>query len=270
MRAIGGAACELRTIETGPDARSVLVHPDHVILASVAGGGRDVRVSVDGAPAYRGPKLAGAAGFFPRHRRVESIWPASRLRYLLVTIPHAALEGLADSPLRDDHWRAAPSLDDQLMQAAMAEIGEVLARPANPTDDLLAEALVSTLQLKLIQRCSRYADPERGGVAPLRRALDLVEDHLGERITIADLCAASGIPRARLARAFREQTGMPPHRYIVTRRLERACVMLTTTDLLVSEIAARVGFASGSHLTALLQQHMSLCPRAIRQGGRRI
>ena len=136
-------------------------------------------------------------------------------------------------------------------------------------DDLLADALVSTLQLKLVQRRSEYANPDAGGVAPLRRAFELIEERLGERITIADLCAASGIPRARLSRAFREQTGAPPHRYIVMRRLERARALLATTDLLVGEVAARVGCASGSHLTALLQQQMNLCPRAIRQGSRR-
>lgn len=269
-RVVGTADCDLREIDTIHRSRSILVHPHHVLLATVKGGGPDVSVTVDGAAAYRGPKLTGAAAYFPRGRRVESVWPATRLRYLLVTIPHDGLEELADRALQGDDWHAAANLADPLIQSAMAELGRVVGGPSNPVDDLLADALVSTLQLKLIQRHSGYGDPTTGATGSLRQALDLVEDRIGERITIADLCAASGMPRGRLSRAFRDQTGSSPHQYVIKRRLDRACQLLATTDLRVQDIATRLGFASGSHLTALLQQHLNLCPRTIRHRSGRI
>jgi hypothetical protein len=95
----GPSTCELVTIEVGPDARSVIEHPDHVLLAAVAGGAEDVKISVDRGPTLRLSKLAGAAAFFPGGRRVESVWPAARLRYLLVTTPHHALEAKVERTL---------------------------------------------------------------------------------------------------------------------------------------------------------------------------
>lgn len=269
MRRIGLVTCEVRTIDTAPGARSTLLLPEHAVLAALAGGGRDVAVRVDGSPAFRGPKLAGAAGFFPAGRRMESVWPAGRLRYLLVTAPQAEVERLADHALPDDAWRTQADLADTLAQAILQELGRLVVRPASPVDDLLASALVDTLLLRLIQRSSTYGDPAPGPAGPLGPTLDHIEAHLDRALTVADLSAISGIPRARLHRAFRESTGLAPHQYVTQRRLARAAELLAGTDLPVGEVAARVGCASGSHLAALLRVHRDASPRAIRHRAKR-
>jgi transcriptional regulator GlxA family with amidase domain len=50
------------------------------------------------------------------------------------------------------------------------------------------------------------------------------------------------------ARAFRQSLGIPPHNYIVQRRVEHAQQMLRNTDLPLSEIAIEAGFTDQSHL----------------------
>lgn len=62
--------------------------------------------------------------------------------------------------------------------------------------------------------------------------------------TVSTLCTVSGISEAHFARSFKEAFGVPPHRYLLTRRVERARSLLRDTDLTVTEIAFAVGWNS--------------------------
>jgi len=54
----------------------------------------------------------------------------------------------------------------------------------------------------------------------------------------------SGVSEAHFARSFRDAFGVPPHRYLLTRRIERATALLRDTDLPIIEIAFRTGWNS--------------------------
>lgn len=58
------------------------------------------------------------------------------------------------------------------------------------------------------------------------------------------LAEVSGVSAAHFARAFHEAFGAPPHRYLLTRRIERAKALLRDTDLQVTEIAFQTGWNS--------------------------
>lgn len=51
------------------------------------------------------------------------------------------------------------------------------------------------------------------------------------------LARVSGVSEAHFARSFKEAFGIPPHRYLLTRRIERATAMLRDTELSITEIA---------------------------------
>ncbi len=63
-------------------------------------------------------------------------------------------------------------------------------------------------------------------------------------LTVADLAGISGVSQAHFARAFKIAFGVPPHRYLLTRRIERAAALLRDTDLPVIEIALATGWNS--------------------------
>lgn len=65
---------------------------------------------------------------------------------------------------------------------------------------------------------------------------------------------------------FKQSTGMAPHQYVITRRIERAKALLTQTRLPIAEIATRTGFADQSHLTRLMRRHTGLTPKMLRDG----
>ncbi len=65
-----------------------------------------------------------------------------------------------------------------------------------------------------------------------------------EEWPIRRLARVSGVSEAHFARSFKAAFGAPPHRYLLTRRLERAAALLRDTDLAITEIAFQTGWSS--------------------------
>jgi AraC-like DNA-binding protein len=78
----------------------------------------------------------------------------------------------------------------------------------------------------------------------LLRAKDRIDGAPYEAWPVARLAAVSGVSAAHFARAFKQAFGAPPHRYLLTRRVERATTLLRDTDLPITEIAFQVGWES--------------------------
>src|SRR5215212_5777242 len=65
-----------------------------------------------------------------------------------------------------------------------------------------------------------------------------------EEWPVRRLARVSGVCEAHFARSFKEAFGVPPHRYLLTRRIERATALLRDTDLGITEIAMQTGWSS--------------------------
>jgi transcriptional regulator GlxA family with amidase domain len=61
---------------------------------------------------------------------------------------------------------------------------------------------------------------------------------------VARLASVSGVSEAHFARVFKQAFGLPPHRYLLTRRVERAKALLRDTELAITEIAFQTGWNS--------------------------
>lgn len=55
------------------------------------------------------------------------------------------------------------------------------------------------------------------------------------------LASVRGVSAAHFARSFRQAFGVPPRRYLLSRRIERAKILLRDTDLKVTAIAFCTG-----------------------------
>jgi transcriptional regulator GlxA family with amidase domain len=78
----------------------------------------------------------------------------------------------------------------------------------------------------------------------LLRARDRMDSAPDEEWPVARLAKLSGVSEAHFARSFRDAFGVPPHRYLLTRRIERAKALLRDTDLPITEIALQTGWNS--------------------------
>ena len=78
----------------------------------------------------------------------------------------------------------------------------------------------------------------------LLRAKDRMDAASHEQWSVARLARISGVSEAHFARSFKQAFGAPPHRYLLTRRIERATALLRDTGLSITEIAFQTGWAS--------------------------
>jgi AraC-like DNA-binding protein len=85
-------------------------------------------------------------------------------------------------------------------------------------------------------------DPEL--LRRLLRAKDRMDAASHAGWPVPRLACVSGVSEAHFARSFKEAFGVPPHRYLLTRRLERATALLRDTDLSITEIAFETGWIS--------------------------
>jgi AraC family transcriptional regulator len=108
--------------------------------------------------------------------------------------------------------------------------------------------------------------PRAGGLSQrqLRRAIDYIDAHLGGDPSLAELAAVTALSPVYFARQFKLATGLPPHQYLLQRRLERAKRLLSAGELPISAIAVDCGFCHQEHLTRLFRRHCGTTPAAYR------
>jgi len=134
---------------------------------------------------------------------------------------------------------------------------------------LYTESLTNLLAVHLLRNYSGFSSkrtPEDGPLSQLQlnQLKDVIEERLAEDLTIADLAAVVHMSPFHFARAFKTATGLPPHRYLTHRRIERAKFLLSVTRLPVAEVAYRVGFENKSHFSAQFRKATGTTPKAYR------
>ena len=135
---------------------------------------------------------------------------------------------------------------------ANAELGRALKQIDTLRDDLRRE----NLQLR------EEAAATRGGLAPwqLRRAEALMSENLSLQVPLGQVAQECGLSVRHLTRAFRQSTGVPPHRWLLDRRVERAKELLPNSALTLSDVALACGFGDQSHFTRTFTAAVRLSP----------
>jgi transcriptional regulator GlxA family with amidase domain len=105
-------------------------------------------------------------------------------------------------------------------------------------------------------------DPEL--LRRLLRAKDRMDAASHEAWPMARLARASAVSAAHFARSFKQAFGVPPHRYLLTRRIERATALLRDTELPITEIAFQTGWESLGTFGRTFRDITGESPSAIR------
>jgi transcriptional regulator GlxA family with amidase domain len=109
-------------------------------------------------------------------------------------------------------------------------------------------------------------DPEL--LRRLLRAKDRMDAASHEHWPVRRLARVSGVSEAHFARSFKQAFGVPPHRYLLTRRIERATALLRDTDLSITEIAFQTGWESLGTFGRTFRDVTGESPGAIRSRAR--
>jgi AraC-like DNA-binding protein len=153
--------------------------------------------------------------------------------------------------------------DEVMLHLALA-LMPALANPRE-ANTLFADHVFAAIRLHLAQTYGGLkALPEKafGGLAPWqeRRVKDLLLGDLQADCSLSDLASACGISTRHLVRTFKATTGLPPHRWLLRKRVERAKQLLERTNDSLSTIALTCGFADQSHLTRVFHATTGASP----------
>jgi AraC family transcriptional regulator len=160
----------------------------------------------------------------------------------------------------------------QLVGALRAVDAELMASGLGGS--LASESLANVLAVHLIRHilAPGRALHARDGTLPrgrLRAVLEYIEEHLDAAPTLAEIAAVAGLNPYHFARQFKAATGLPPHQYVITRRVEQAKHLLRTlTDLSLAEVAARAGFYDQSQFSHHFKRQVGVTPSQFRTPSR--
>ncbi len=156
----------------------------------------------------------------------------------------------------------------------LAQLARYLARTFEmgaSRDTLYADALAYALEAHLLEHYSdrptmrQIPAPDTLSWRQLEQVYDFIDCNLDQALTVTDLAAVAGVSPTHFTRLFRQQTGEPPHRYVRTRRLQRAEELIAGTRLPLARIALAVGFSDQSHLNRVMLAQRGVTPGQLRR-----
>jgi AraC-like DNA-binding protein len=114
------------------------------------------------------------------------------------------------------------------------------------------------------------ARANQGGLSPWqeRRAKEFIEANLHRDATLTEIAEQCGLSTSHFARAFRNTTGRPPHRWLNERRVETAKRLLLDQGLSLAAIAASCGFSDPSHFSRVFSNTTGETPGSWRRSRR--
>ena len=146
-----------------------------------------------------------------------------------------------------------------------AEVGN-----SDPSSRPYVEALSLVLmhELARLERTTPGAMRRLRGGLPVRhqkRVVEFIDEHLAEEISLATLAELVDLSLYHFARAFKQSFGVPPHRYHMTRRMDRARSLLQRSSLSVTQIGIQIGFRETSSFTRAYRKFAGVAPSEFRR-----
>lgn len=188
------------------------------------------------------------------------------LRFLSVQFDRTDLLALADSA---SALPASPRLgffDPRLL--ALGRMFEAECRADEPSDPLLGDSLaLGLLALAPNARAEPPADAHHGGLTArqVRMVREYLESHLSEAVGLDQLARVAGLSPSHFHRAFRASMGLPPHRWLTARRIQRAQELMLDPARTLAQIAIDTGFADQPHFTRVFCKAVGASPAAWRR-----
>jgi AraC-like DNA-binding protein len=183
-------------------------------------------------------------------------------------LPRTALDALADEAGRPriSYLRCQPGvgIDDAVVRHLLSSLLPATAKPEEvPASFLDHVALALSAHLARAYGGMHVIQGlPRGGLAPwqMRRAKELMNAKLDDQLPLSRLAEECGLSVRHFARAFRQSTGVPPHRWLLNQRVERAKDLLHDPSLSLADVALACEFADQSHFTRVFTAVVRMSP----------
>ncbi|HWG11227.1 MAG TPA: AraC family transcriptional regulator [Rhodanobacteraceae bacterium] len=183
-------------------------------------------------------------------------------------VPKSALDWIADdfgAPRIDElDCTVGRRIDDPVVRSLAGAMLPALSHPEAVNAAFAEHVLIAIAahvagtygHMRLARRVVR------GGLAAWqeRRAKEMLTANLAADVSLSDLALECGLSVSHFARAFRQATGLPPHRWLLRHRIERSQELLRDRSRSLSEVALACGFADQSHFTRVFSGATGVSP----------
>ena len=99
--------------------------------------------------------------------------------------------------------------------------------------------------------------------APVADAIEMMEIHLADPLSLTQLAGITGVSARHLNRLFRDERGTTAMAFYLRLRLEQAKRMLETTPLGLKQVAEATGFASVGHFSTRFSRAFGMAPSLV-------
>jgi AraC family transcriptional regulator len=188
-------------------------------------------------------------------------------------ISRAAFNAVSDDTnaprIGDLNYKPGAGIEDVMISSLRSTMLLAIAN-AEQVSQLFVDHVMLAVGIHVAQTYGgmRPLSPQvRGGLAPwqVRRAKEVLSAHLDGDIPLQEVARECHLSMSHFSRQFRRTTGLPPHKWLLTRRIEVAKEKLDDRRLSLSDVAAACGFADQSHLTRVFARMVGVTPGAWRR-----
>ncbi len=192
---------------------------------------------------------------------------------LQLYLPRVALDEIADNAearrIGELRYRPGVPISDQVVWHLGACLLPALEYPEQ-TNRLFLEHVTLALATHVAHT---YGDlrplsrTRKGGLTGWqeKRAKEILSASLSGGVSLRELAEQCGLSVNYFSRAFKECTGLPPHQWLIRRRIEVARALLSNPDISLAEVALICGFVDQSHFTRVFSRVMGISPGAWRR-----
>jgi AraC family transcriptional regulator len=193
-------------------------------------------------------------------------------RMLLLAIDPRLVNRLdvGDENMAGLQFRRQIGIENQGARLALLAIQREIEAPGLNSRSYI-DTLVMLLLTDLMRCASNFAMPchaayVKGGLPSwrLKLALELLEADLTKSPSLAELAAPLRLHPTSFCRAFKQSTGLSPHRYLLTHRINRAKEMMRDQNSTLTEIAMDCGFSSSSQFSVVFKRITGVSPQKYR------
>jgi AraC family transcriptional regulator len=229
----------------------------------------------EGVKRYRPPPV-GSVSIVPAGTPTRWRWRGTKSSLHVYLEPHLLARVATEEFGLDPARSALPPLDALAFPALGAALRAVDAEltAGGAGGRLAAESLANVLAVLLIRRLAAPSRPAPGrdGALPrgrLRAVVEYIEEHLDASPTLEQLAAVARLSAYHFARQFKAATGLPPHQYVIARRVERATRLLQEDEnLSLADVAASAGFSDQSQFSHHFKRIVGVTPGQFRAPAR--
>ena len=264
---LGWVGLEAERLSAAPASEISQPAMTHHMLILYTRPPEELELSTEGVNRHVRPHV-GSISMVPAGQPVRWRWSGSKDSLHVYLQPGLVARVAAEAFGLDPTRLTVPplvGLDFPQLRAAMLAVDAELTA-ADAGGRLAAESLANILAVHLIRDVLAPHQPARqpnGALLRerLRAVVEYIEEHLNAGPTLEQMAAVAHLSPYHFARQFKAATGLPPHQYVILRRVERARQLLQAgTDLSLAEVAACAGFSDQSQFCHHFKRLVGVTP----------